>query len=442
MSFLYFVSYARANRATPRDEEDLRQFIADLRSDVSQLNRPVTAEVDFFDGDSIETGSSWPDELAEALRTSRVCVALYSPSYFDSKWCGREYQAFCDRCKNWEALPANKGKRADVILPILWIPAHKLPNAVDPKQFEDLTLPASYREHGLRQVMRLNRFKDDYWEFVNVFAKKIVDAAIAAPLTDLPHLKSFANLSSAFDEKPAVGAAPSGVTGGVTKACFVFLAGPRAEVSAIRAAQDYYGDEDGWDWKPYLPEDPEPVGALAQQVAGQMGLRFQELACDETLPDRLREAKKNFVPIVMIADAWSAQLPAYRDLLAEYDDLNLTNCAVLVPWNENDAETAAQRDHLRKALRKACPQKTALPPPNHLWESITSAPDLRSRTVAVLDDVRMRLMQLLLAQAGEGDVRRVDDAGLRDAATQEGISTGSQPHVQNTQAAAAAGGRA
>jgi len=44
----------------------------------------------FIDRDGISAGDSWPLRLKNALATSKCVVALWSPSYFNSKWCLKE----------------------------------------------------------------------------------------------------------------------------------------------------------------------------------------------------------------------------------------------------------------------------------------------------------------------------------------------------------------
>lgn len=427
MSYLFFVSYARATRSLSVDEEDLKRFVKDLTNEVSQLDRPQTSEVAFFDTLNIETGNEWPDDLDEALRTSRVCVSLYSPGYFNSKWCGREFHVFRERRQKWLDHPSNQGKKAPVIRPVLWIRTRNLPGGVQAFQYTDDNYPKTYEQHGLRQMLRLSALRDDYYRFLAELAQKIVDAATLAPMPDMPALDPLNDLPSAFDEAPDA-ATPAAVTGGVSKACFVFLASPKLQARGLRQTLDSYGDTDGWGWRPYHP-DPEPVGALAQQIAGQMGLRFQELECTPDLPERLREAKKNHVPTVLIADAWSACLSKFRNVLSEYDDLNLANCAVLVPWNENDTETITNREKLRQHLRNACPQKFTSPPPNHLWDSVFSPADLRAKTTAALENVRMRVLELLMSgRGGRQEVRKAEDRSLAEAAP---VALDTAPQVQN-----------
>jgi len=50
----------------------------------------------FFDG-QLEVGADWPEALAEALNYSCCMVAVWSPTYFRSKWCMAEWQTMSAR---------------------------------------------------------------------------------------------------------------------------------------------------------------------------------------------------------------------------------------------------------------------------------------------------------------------------------------------------------
>lgn len=432
MSFLFFTSYARANRGSAGDEQYLQTFVSDLENEIRQLAPPPTDEIAFFDSESIEGGDTWPEALAHALRTSRTCVCLYSPSYFNSKWCGKEFKVFCDRRDAWMAKPANKGKRPQVLFPVIWIRPREIPESIQNVQYMNDDYPKAYREGGLRQLMRLTRYRDDYNEFLAVLAQKIVDASLASPLDDYAGLPELSDIPNAFEPAGAVPAGQARVTGGVSKACFAFIAAQRNEIAQVRQSSDSYGQSDGWDWRPFYPVAAESVGALTQQIAGQLGVRFQELPCDHDLPKRLAEAKKNRVPVILVTDAWSVLLTQYGKIMSEYDDLNLLNCAVLVPWNDSDQETAQQKGKLRNRLKAVCPQKLLTPPPGHLWEGIQSMDELRTKTAATLDELRMRLLQLMLSEAGEGDVRKAENSAVSATAAAQGIPLDRQPHLQNT----------
>ena len=431
MSYLFFTSYARDNSRNAIDESELQKFISDLQNEIRQLAPPATAEIAFFDTHTIESGDDWPQSLAHALSTSRVCVALYSPTYFNSKWCGKEFQVFCDRRDAWLAQPANAASQARILLPVIWIPPRQLPASVRHLQSKNDKYPKPYREDGLRQLIRLNKFRDDYNEFLTILAEEIVDAALATPLPDLQPYPSLSSVPSAFEERAPAWGQPVPVTGGISNACFVFVAGRNNELQNLRTALDFYGTTDGWDWKPFHPFVQETVGAMAQTVAGELGMRFQQLTCDDKLSDALREAKRNHVPTLIMTDAWTLFVPKYANAMKEYDDLNLANCAVLMPWNNEDSETVASHVRLRELLFSVCPQKASSPPPAHLWDSITTMNELRARTKTTLEELRLRLMQLLLTQTGVTSIRKVENPILSASAAQEGVPIEGQPQLQN-----------
>jgi|SRR5580658_1115293 hypothetical protein len=51
----------------------------------------------FIDRDHIEIGDRWPDALRHALKHSRGMVSIWSPSYFQSRWCVSEWKSFLAR---------------------------------------------------------------------------------------------------------------------------------------------------------------------------------------------------------------------------------------------------------------------------------------------------------------------------------------------------------
>jgi hypothetical protein len=50
-----------------------------------------------FVDQGMAVGSRWPDELANALRRSKILVSIYSPQYFRSEWCVAEWHSMADR---------------------------------------------------------------------------------------------------------------------------------------------------------------------------------------------------------------------------------------------------------------------------------------------------------------------------------------------------------
>lgn len=75
-----FVSYSRVDSAL------VDTFVELIRS------KQPDARV-FRDSEAIRVGSDWVSVLADAIDSSRLFVAIFSPDYFDSKWCRREFSA-------------------------------------------------------------------------------------------------------------------------------------------------------------------------------------------------------------------------------------------------------------------------------------------------------------------------------------------------------------
>ena len=90
MAYEFFLSYIRAN-----NDPYLKKFFEELSQAIrDRRGLPQTAEVGFFDQRSIELGEQWDATIVEALQTSGVVVAVASPGYFKSEYCGKEWELF------------------------------------------------------------------------------------------------------------------------------------------------------------------------------------------------------------------------------------------------------------------------------------------------------------------------------------------------------------
>jgi hypothetical protein len=91
-----FLSYAR-------EESNTAQYMVKrLRTQIGQVKV-------FFDQESMRQGTSWTMQLATALDVSHRVVALYSPSYWQSKNCQMEFMA---------ALARQNDTNAEILFPI------------------------------------------------------------------------------------------------------------------------------------------------------------------------------------------------------------------------------------------------------------------------------------------------------------------------------------
>jgi hypothetical protein len=67
----------------------VREHFRDLFFD--RLDNVMPRQPTMFAFDGQETATAWPEQLARALRRSRVLVAVVSPPYFRSHWCVAEW---------------------------------------------------------------------------------------------------------------------------------------------------------------------------------------------------------------------------------------------------------------------------------------------------------------------------------------------------------------
>jgi hypothetical protein len=407
MSYLFFFSYARANTKQQQDSELVTRFVEALQSDVDQITAGSGEEICFFDRTDIEAGSIWPSDLSDALRTARVGVCLYSPHYFASKWCGKELQVFLNRASVTALEPG--GPTPTAIVPVIWIPALQgLPAPLKDIQTHDAAFPASYRQLGLRQTMRIGS-PADFATIVNALAHRIVSATRASSLPTLPSL-DLDTVPSTWDTTTNADPA-SHKKGCITKTCFIYAA------------------KDGWDWKPY--ESNQTIGAIAQQVSGELGLKYEEISCNASLPARLTETRDNDVPTVLFADPSSFAISSIETPLRAYDGLYLLNCGLIVPW-ERATPPPATDPRWHHVCTRVCPQKAAAPPPFHEWLSTATFLDLKSKTVAVIEGIRGQLLKRILGSNAPIVLKAESPQLTKQAQEQQGLRLDIAPQLVST----------
>lgn len=105
-----FLSYSRAE-SWPRWVQSC--FLDVLRHWLhAELARPAKI---FRDVQNIQSGQDWPEELENGLAASRVMIALWSRSYFESEWCRKELSFMLARARHFR----ERGIVAHIIYPLV-----------------------------------------------------------------------------------------------------------------------------------------------------------------------------------------------------------------------------------------------------------------------------------------------------------------------------------
>src|SRR5262245_30151459 len=231
MAYVLFISYSRLNVRHPQDAANIKRFVTDLEGDLVQYPAVVgNDDACFLDTTNIETGTDWNEELSDAAARSRIAVALFSPSYFNSVWCGREFQVFLDRRE------AVAGDKPVAIVPVIWMRHDPIPESASAFQDTDDAIPSAsfptdYRQMGLRQIMLLNS-EPQYTQARIAIGARILKAAQDHRLPQLTDL-NLRTYGSAWNVPPPNGGGNKPISPSVKKTYFVFLA------------------NDGWGWRPY-----------------------------------------------------------------------------------------------------------------------------------------------------------------------------------------------
>lgn len=86
-----FISYRRMDDGWIRWAKE--NFVRPLRS----LLCPALGNVKIFIDEQIETGVSWPEDLARAHARSKLMIPILSRDFFNSVWCRLELALMCHR---------------------------------------------------------------------------------------------------------------------------------------------------------------------------------------------------------------------------------------------------------------------------------------------------------------------------------------------------------
>jgi FxsC-like protein len=408
--YQFFLSYSRRDARERGKTENtwFSRFRDDLIRDVGrEANLPSSVaddDVGFYDRQAIDVGARWNDVLADALQTSRVLVALYSPNYFNSPNCGKEFQIFRERVAAGQK--AEKGQPPAYIVPVLWDPPGKLltlPESVSALQFDHASLGADYAEMGLMSLLRLKQYESAYQQFLIAITGRIAKAAKAKRLPR-SETRPYEKIESAFHASATqLPAADVPAVKGVKAAWLVYVAGAEADYQNVHPKPQGYGSTGG-EWQPYFPGE-SLIGAIASNVASGKNLSPQPLTVTDKLVSHLQDAEDNNTMAVIIVDPWSIAIKSFETAMRDLDRARLTNCGVIVVWNEKDAETQKRATWLDGMLKKTF-SRIWVSKDVYFQHSVPTEEKLREALDAAIEEVRRRISdrgRLLRGEAVGGD---------------------------------------
>jgi FxsC-like protein len=371
----FFLSYARGD-----DSGSIQRFYNDLCRDVrDHAGLPRGTEVGFLDTHSMDLGVTWSARLMQDLARCGTFVALVSPRYIRSQMCGREWSVFANRMARHTA-PSQDPPAA--LLPLLWLPPQTLPAVIEELQYSNDLLPPAYADKGLRQLIRLDRYRNEYVDFVDSFARQIVRTAEAeqvpktSPALDIhqvpsafhpvvprqarsgdaepvtvpdaePDAEPHTEPSTEPDAEPRTAPdagpgrpvrrvnnvprnrpAPGGparvepAVGGGHSVRFVVAAPTLSDLASPALGplrrEPRYYGPSAVDWSPYVPELATSLAGFARDIAEEH--QFTAMVTEvSNLPAVMAEAGTTNQLVILLIDLWVTHLDEPRRVLAKYD---------------------------------------------------------------------------------------------------------------------------
>ncbi|MFF8612714.1 TIR-like protein FxsC [Streptomyces sp. NPDC015350] len=340
----FFLSYAHTPGYGGGTDPDMwvERLFKDLCDHVAAMtDLPAGAPAGFMDRE-IRSGEGWSQRLGEVLATCRVFVPLFSPRYFASEMCGKEWYAFAQRAIHHRA---RSNQPAEAIVPALWVPVppSQLPGPAERLQFNHRDFGDRYASDGLYGLIKLRLFAEEYERAVYQLAKRIVNVADTARIgTGRP--VDYRQAPSAFG--------PRNSTSEPRPIRITVVAPTRRDLPEGRLA-DYYGDS-ARDWNPYHPATTRPLAHVAEDLVRSLNYRATITSFDEET-EHGNSKQPPGSPEILLVDRWALQDEDRRRRLAAFDAENRPWIAPAVPWSREDRQSMAAEAELTGKLEQTMP---------------------------------------------------------------------------------------
>ncbi|WP_347879789.1 FxsC protein [Streptomyces sp. Tu 2975] len=275
------------------------------------------------------------------LASCRVFVPLFSPRYFASEMCGKEWYAFAQRAIYHHA---KSNRPAEAIVPALWVPMppEQLPGPAERLQFNHRAFGDRYVTDGLYGLIKLRIFAEEYEAAVYELAKRIVSVADTIRLAPGSPVE-FRQAPSAFG-RPSLGPRPMHVT----------VAAPTSHDLPPGRSADYYGKQ-SQDWNPYHPDSARPLAYVAQDLVRSLNYQPTVSSFDhEPLPAAGQPPTR---PEILLIDRWALENDERCRKLAAFDAHPHPWVSVVVPWNRDDPDSRDAEAELIEKLERTMPHQ-------------------------------------------------------------------------------------
>ncbi|MFB9356851.1 FxsC protein, partial [Actinoplanes nipponensis] len=289
------------------------------------------------------------------------------------------------------------GTSGSGLIPLRWLPPRTMPTAAQVVQYVPEPPHEAGSERGIRQLLRIQRNRDDYLEFVTTVAELVMDAATNDPLPAAADRVRLELVPSAFHD-PAPphrgGLSPIETQGLLAPSDEVYfvVAAPTAQEAAEesmgRGDRQFYGDS-ARAWSPFRPVTTAPLLDEAIRIAADRSLIAHGATLDE-LDECLRRARRDNQIVVLLVDPWSTRMADHHDVLHRYDRREDHPAAVMILWSRDDEETQANARELTSALGRTFPRNLLRPHTITFRQAVLTPETFRADLQIILEELRNR----------------------------------------------------
>ena len=338
----FFLSYAHT---PPNDSEVagpnpwVKKLYDDLCKHILEMTSLQVGERAGFLDQEMVLGTRWTDKLSENLARCQVFVPLYSPRYFLSEQCGREWWVFSQREIYRRALRGKSHESA--IVPALWVPVElaQLPQVAKDLQFHHAEFGDDYASEGFYGLTKLSYLHDQYERAVYRLAQRIVRASRAIDLEEGQVFRQYESLPTAFGDA----AHPPGFD-------VTVIAPSRSDLPPGRTP-DYYGDTPA-EWNSYHPVSTRPIAEHAADLVRAMNYRVT-VSDFENDADRFLSADPPTAPALLLLDRWALYTPRVTQLLAQLGRQQRPWISVMIPQYKDDTIPQDRERQLQELTDRA-----------------------------------------------------------------------------------------